>query len=69
VTGADAVAATKQWMLDRGISFGYCRVRPDLARVLADFGLDAGSAIYGTTRDAVARLSAVDSAQDGPAQP
>ncbi len=65
VTGADAVAETKQWVIERGLSFGYCRVRPDLARVLAEFGLDEGSTIYGTTRDAIARLSAGDAAQGG----
>ena len=68
VTGADAVAETKQWVIERGLSFGYCRVRPDLARVLSEFGLDAGSTIYGTTRDAIARLSAGDAAQGGGAQ-
>ncbi len=64
VTGAESVAATKQWVLDRGLTFGYCRVRPDLARILADFALDAGTTTYGTTRDAIARLTALDAAVD-----
>ncbi|WP_426515234.1 SulP family inorganic anion transporter [Diaminobutyricibacter sp. McL0618] len=64
VTGAESVAATKQWVRDRGLTFGYCRVRPDLARILADFALDAGTTTYGTTRDAIARLTALDAAVD-----
>jgi high affinity sulfate transporter 1 len=67
VTGAESVEATKQWVLERGLTFAFCRVRPDLARILADFGLDAGTTIYGTTRDAIAHLSAAD--PDDAAQP
>ncbi len=57
VTGAESFAETKQWVLDRGLTFGLSRVRPDLARILGDLGLDEGAAIYGTNRDAIARLS------------
>jgi high affinity sulfate transporter 1 len=60
VTGAESVAETKEWVRDRGLSFGFSRVRPDFARILAEFGLDADTTIYGTNADAIARLTAED---------
>ena len=72
VTGADSVAETKQWVLERGLTFGFSRVRPDFARILGEFGLDAGTTVYGTNADAIARLTALDTAdgsgEDGPAK-
>ncbi|WP_345764854.1 sodium-independent anion transporter [Diaminobutyricibacter sp. McL0608] len=72
VTGADSVAETKEWVLERGLTFGFSRVRPDFARILGEFGLDAGTTFYGTNADAIARLTALDRAdgsnEDGSAQ-
>jgi high affinity sulfate transporter 1 len=65
VTGAEAFASLKKWLLDERIALSFSRVRPDARKRLETFGLLAGEPTYATNRAAVEALASRASAEDG----
>jgi sulfate permease, SulP family len=54
VTGAKAFSEVSEWLQEKGITFDFSRVRPELIVLLANYGLQGSSKIFSSNRAAVA---------------
>ncbi|PJJ61921.1 SulP family inorganic anion transporter [Compostimonas suwonensis] len=67
VTGSEGLESARRWLGDHDVALHYSRLRPDLRRQLAHYGLLDGVEVFGTNRAAIDALSAPGRAQDAAA--